>query len=287
MRRAAFALLLLLSASCGKAQAPLPTVDVRIQVEAETRRVHPGEGFRLDVVRTWKRELDPSPWDDGMLSPLVVREESVERRDDGRRIQERRRFRAYVFSLKDARVPAVPFAARPADGGELRIAASRPLRLRVEPELDPKAPGMPELPGALPGARGPWGPLLVGLGLLLAVGAFVAVRRRSLEPPSTPPEPHVAPEVRAHQALARIREQEGSDPVADIETIARIVRDFAGARFGVDAEALTSEELERLAGAGSVLLPADRVKFGAHRPDAAERAALLDEAEGYVRRTAR
>ncbi len=285
MKRAPLLLALVLLACCGERQAPLPAVDLQIRLVAGARTVRPGEGFTLDVVRTWRKELDPSPWDDGMLSPLVVREDAVERRADGRRIQETRRLRAYAFSLGDVRVPAVPFAGRPKDGGELRIAAAKPLRLRVEPELDPADPGAPELPGGLPEEDAAW-PLWLALLAGLALGGLLAWRRRlarSVHAERLPSEPEIPAEVRAQEALARIRAQEAPDPVADAEAVACVVRSFVAERFGLAADRRTTEELAVVPGVEPVLARCDRVKFGAQVPTLAQRASLLDVAEAFVR----
>jgi len=277
-------LIALVLAACGGEAAPIPAVDLQIRIEVEARSIHPGQGFGLAVVRTWRKGLDPSPWDDELLSPLRVKAEGAWRREDERRVEETRRFRAYAMALDDVTVPAVPFAARPLEGGELRIAAARPLALRVVPVLDAAAPGPPELPGELPARSFPW--ILLLAGLAVAVGVAVAVRRKPTASAVLPTMPAPAPAAEALRALAAVRDGRSGDRAADVAAIAGILRAYLGARFGIDGRTKTTPELARVADVRPVLGACDRVKFGAHVPSPEGRAALLEDAEALVRRTA-
>ncbi len=282
MRRAAPWLVFLALSACGTEATPIARVDARIRLEHARRVVHPGEGFLLRVVRTWRRGFEPSPWEDALLSPLVLRAEGIERREDERHIEETRRFRAYAFSRKDVRVPSVPFLARPKDGSEVRLAASRPWRLGVRPEVDPKQPGMPEGPGPLPRApRSVWAYVLAAV-LALAVALVWWWRRRLRSvfvPASAAPPP---PET---EALARLRALGEARPAAGMIAVADVVRGFVGTRFGVAAEARTTEELARVAPVAGVLGACDRVKFAREVPSREALHETLEAASALVRGT--
>ena len=71
----------------------------------------------LTVTRVWRADHEPSPWDASLLEPLILRDEQVTRREARGRIEETRRYRAYVFRLNDVQVPEILFASRPRAGG--------------------------------------------------------------------------------------------------------------------------------------------------------------------------
>lgn len=271
MTRAPAALLLLTLAACGAEREPIAAVDARIRLEASRREVHPGQGFQLTAVRVWRKGCEPSPWDDALLSPLVLRAEGVETREDARRVEETRRFRAYVFSRKDVTVPAVPFAARPDDGSELRIAASRPLRLSIVPQVDADDPGAPELPGDLPGSGFPWW-VLLGVLVLVQGGFLLLLRRRrpGEAPPAPPPDPRA-------EALTRLETiQRTGDVDTDMQALTAALRGYIAERDGMPARARTTEELASVPGVAEILAPCEPVLFAQQPAGADDVEALHD-----------
>ena len=293
LRLVAAGLLCLLAAGCG-AREPIPEHDAWIDVAVEAERVVSGQAFPLAVTRIWRKDLVASAWDDALLAPLEVRAEGLERQEDAHRVRETRRFRAYAFALDEVRVRPVPFAVRPAAGGEARVVHAAGLTLDVRPTLLPTRAGAPELPGpplADPPSRAPW--ILAGalVAVLLGLGLVAARRRAPVEPPerSEPEAPSPAADRIALDALAALRAAGGS-----VEAAAEILRAYAAARFAVRAPYLSTEEVlaaprladtprERLA---AVLRASDHAKFAAGRIPEPERAQRVDDAEAFVRETA-
>ena len=286
---------------------PIPETDLRLTVVSGAEPVAPGQGFPLTVVRVWDKTLLPSEWSDAVLSPLVLRLVDATRREDGARVEETRRYRAYAFGLGDVLVPAPTFVARPRAGGlEQRVAADG-LRIRVRPAVDPEAPGTPEIPDDLLEERARWGPWALGGAALTAlVLAAILVRRRRRAPPSVPSVPVAGPppetpDAAALRALAGLRTDATDAPDglrATFSAASDVVRTYVGLRFGVRAMERTSEELLRETPAGGasgasvreglrgVLAPCDAVKFANVLPSLEARAHLFAAAEGFVRATA-
>ncbi len=190
------------------------------------------------------------------------------RREDGQRIEETRRYRAYAF--------------RPGEWSE-------PVALRVETTLDPERPGDPELPGRPPtAARWPW--LLAGIVLLAAL--LLKRRRRTEVAPVVAPDPEAppGPHVRALDRIEALRADrpEGREQVQAFYVEAtNLVRDYVGERFAESAGIETSEELvARHPELRATLRHCDLVKFARHAPDNTERERMLDEAAAFVRGSA-
>jgi hypothetical protein len=282
-------------AGCGTRPAPIPAEDLMVSVRLGTDVAHPGLGFPLTVVRVWSRKLEPSPWDDGLLSPLVLRRARVTRREDAGYVEETRRFLAYAFTLKDVTIPPVPFVGRPLAGGAPRIVSADPLRLHVVPVLDPDAPGRPEGPGPWPRHPGgglPWEVVAAALvllagGLGLVARARRAARRAAGEPAADP----------SLAALAALRAHLPAGPgalEADVAAVADLVRVRAGTLAGLPGRRRTTQELcAGLADApvlaaplAVALAPCDRVKFGGVAASAELRARALDAAEIFLRKAA-
>jgi hypothetical protein len=268
--RRSLLLLLALAAACGE-EAPIPAAPLTITAAAP--EVELGKAFPLTVVRTWSKGHTPAPWDDAALAPLEVRLLETSRREDGRRVEETRRYRGYAFSLTDVRLPG--------------------LELRVKRALDPKSPGPAELPGEpLPEPTSRWPLWAVGAALL---GAFVLLLRRRRAPPTlaapapAPEPPPPGPHVLALERIDRLRGQEphGRDEISAFYIEASgLLRDYVGERFNVRADVMTTEELiEIQASLARVLPDCDLVKFARHEPTASERERLLDRAEAFVRET--
>jgi hypothetical protein len=284
-------------------------VDLLVRVASDAAEVEPGRAFSLTVVRVWTKDLVPTAFDARSLAPLSVELEGTSSRDDDRRVEETRRYRARAFTLEDVTLGGVSFAAVPTKGGVARTTKAAPLRLRVRPSLDPKAPSAPEGPGPLPARPFSWVRLgLLGLLAFLvgSLGTTLVLRRRrrlAAAPvpvaPSTPAGP--APDAAAARALAGVRAREANTPderCAQVVEGAEIVRAYVAARFGVPARERTSRELVAALVAtesvddgakialAHVLGPADFVKFADRAPSPDERTRVLDAADEFVRRTA-
>jgi len=279
-RSVALVLALLLLTTCGGA-APIPDADLLLRVTLGAETVAPGEGFAVTVVRVWRKDMVAAGWDEALLSPLVLRLVGTSRREDERRIEETHRYRAYAFTLKDVDIPAPVFAARPIDGGLPRVVTAERIRIRVQPVLDPAAPGGPELPGDPPLKPRDWAWVFWVVGLIGAGLALRAYGKRGADrtPTIDADEPH-------ENALARL------SSASDVVAIAEVLRDYVADRFGVAARKRTSEELlaiETVASAAlaSVLGRADQAKFAHYAPTEAETAEAVHAAEVYVRETAR
>ncbi|MHC4548757.1 MAG: hypothetical protein ACYTEZ_08255 [Planctomycetota bacterium] len=278
-RRRCLIVVFALAAACGDGT---PIADVPLRITAGAQQVELGKAFPLIVVRVWRHGQAPADWSGEALAPLAVRLVETARREDDRRVEERRRYQAYAFTLGDLTVP---------------VPSGEPLALAVRRSLDPAAPGPAELPGEPLPAPFPWGfGSAVGGALLAAV--VLLVRRRRRRPAAPPPGPvseaaAPAPHRLALERLARLRAQQPRthEEVQSFHVEASgLVRDYVGERFGVGTAERTTEELLALALRASPLLaevlrPCDLVKFARHRPTAAERGHLLDTAETFVRET--
>ncbi len=260
---------------CGGGPA-IPAEDLLLRVTAGGEEVVLGAAFPLTVERVWSKDLLPAAWNDRALAPLVLRLDRLERREDARRLEERRHYVGYAFSLADLSIAAPEFVARPKAGGEDRLVSAEPLRLRVRRALDPAAPGPPELPD-LPGRdRGAWWPWLL---LAAAVALLVAVLRRPRGPRALP-----GAQDPASLALARLRALREAGTYVELSSV---LRAYLSARFAIRAEEMTTEEI--LAGPGDrarlgrILRGCDLVKFAGVAPAATEFSALLDSAEAFVR----
>lgn len=264
---------------CGETH-PMPEVDLLVRVEAATTSVRPGQGVPVTVTRVWRRDHEPSPWDDAALEPLILRDERVSRREGRERVLETRRYRAYVFRLDDVQVPEIVFASRPKAGGPIAIARSTPLALTVRPELDPERPGPPEGPGEAPPRPAPAG-MWVGV-LLLLVAAFEGLvwraRRRVLRAERAR---RAAPAA----TLRALRAKASTDPEAcraDLAVAVDAVRDHLAMATGVPARARTTEELASVLDADmaarwcAFAAPADRARFAGDAVDADALVAALD-----------
>lgn len=271
--------------SCGDV-APMPDVDLLVRVAAGKTTVRPGEGIPITVTRVWPRSHEPSPWDDAMLEPLILREPNVTRREDDRRVEETRTWRAYVFRLEDVRVPEVLFASRPKNGEGLSIARSTPITFTVVPELDAENPGAPELPGAAPAGPPPaWRWILVLALVILGFEVVSGRRRRRLR--RTLAAQRAAPRVTLETVKAR-RAITPEALASDLALVVDAVRDHLALSTHVPARARTSEEiLGQLLGSpraefAAVAGPADEAKFGARTVTPAVLATALERAFALV-----
>jgi hypothetical protein len=297
----------LLVASCG-AEGPLPKEDLAFRLSADADTVDFGRPFAVTVVRAWRDDLVPAPWDDAVVRPLALRPLGTTTRTAGGKVEETRRFDAFVFSLADVSVAAPVLVATDSSGRESRSAPGEALTIRVRRALDPAAPGAPEFPGGPipePVRWGWWGALAA---VVLGAGgtALVLRRRRARRPVVVPVEPSApavaAPPTAAHRALARLETLRGERPGSREENdrwhveVSSVLREYAAERWDLrTAEATTEEILASLggrcaggaiSGARDVLRAADLVKFARDESGAAARERTIDVAFRFVRETA-
>ena len=285
MRIGAALCMLIVLVGCG-GEAPMPDGDLLVRVAASKTTVHPGEGVELTVTRVWLRSHEPSPWDDAALEPLILRDEQVRRREDDRRIEETRTYRAYVMRRADVQVPEVLFASRPREGDGLSIARSTPLAFTVVPQVDDENPGRPELPGSPP--AGPtavwiWAALLglLMLGFEVVAGRHRWARKRAFAARYRAPR----------EAIEAIRARESTSPedcARDLADAVDAVRDHVAFTTPVPARARTTEELtaallgDAARAYADVAAPADQAKFAAAAITPTQLGAALDRALALV-----
>ncbi len=263
-------------AACGGPE--LPNRDLALEVTVGAEEVALGQGFPVTVRRLWSKNLDPAAWRDDALSPLRLRLENTTVRDDGKRVEEVRRFRAYAFTPSVVTVPPPILRARPRAGGPVREAAAEGFEVRVVESIDPDAPGAPELPEShkpVPPRHRAWWWFAAAV---LATGAYIAVRRLRQQPavPDPDPDPDPGPDW-----LAQLAALDGETDVH--AQVAAIVRAHVTERFEIDASVRTTEELARdVPGLLDVLSPCDLVKFAQHEPGETERADVLTRARNFI-----
>ncbi len=282
MRRVALlVVVLVLCATCG-GPAPIPNADVLLRITVGSESVAPGQGFAVTVVRVWRKDMHAAGWDEALLSPLVLRLQNVSRREDETRIEETHRYLAYAFTLEDVDIPAPVFAARPKDGGMPRVVTAPRIQVRVQPVVDPAAPGEPELPGDPPTRQREWTWLLWLAALAGAGAGLLHAYRRHKSRFALPPEAPTPQE----QALGMLAGAE------DLVEAADVVRDYVTERHGIPARRRTTDELLAIGSVASddlavVLRSADEVKYAGLRPSAARTDVALDAARAYVREAVR
>ena len=173
-------------ASAGAASAPRartprrsPSVDLLVRVTPGRADVEPGKG----VPAHGRARVDEGPRARRRSTSVARAARGPPRGHHAARGRRSRRGDAPLPRLRlhaRGRGRAVArLSATPRAGGPLEAITSEPLRLRVRPALDPKAPGAPEGPGPIPPSSKP-GPLGRGrrVALLLAVASVVRERAR-------------------------------------------------------------------------------------------------------------
>ncbi len=304
MRRLALWIPLVLLTGCGQDVHIAGTRDLSLRVTPGTREIQSGAPFPLTVVRTWKKPLVPRDVDPTRFAPLVLTLESSARREDAARIEETLHYRAYAFARADIVVPAQRLAAGPPEGGVERVVSAPAFRLRVSPALDEQEPGPPEMPGPplVKASDSPW-PYLLGALLLVALGAFLLVRRRPVDvaPPAPveppPPPPPAGPRALAALEALRARVAAGEVPSDSLlfET-SEVLRQYVCARGGAAVDAKTSREVlalatevfggpRRAAPLQRVLATEELAKFARQPAPADALSPLLEDAIQFVRDT--
>lgn len=289
----------------GTQAVPASTVeDLLLEIHVATPNIEFGQAFVLTVRRAWNRNLTPETWDDGALSPLVLRPIETTRRNDALRIEETRRFHAFLFRHGKVTIPATAFRARPRNGGLMREVFSDAFTLSVNAGLDPADIGPIEVLELLPLPASAWfGWPAAGL-LVLAGMSFLAysftrrgggktLSRRSIQS-------SIDPHDRASERLRALRTQQ---PVGDDENRAfyveasDILRSYIEDRFTLRARRMTTDEfleaeqtLRALQAAERSILSGfltlcDLAKFAGQQPGASARARCLDAAAAFLSTT--
>jgi hypothetical protein len=285
--RSRAALLALLLAACGG--PPIPEADLLLEVSVDRDAVAPGEPFRVEVTRIWRRDLVPDTWQDRALAPLRLRLEDLSTREDEVRVEERRRFSAWWPRRDPIDLPPVAFSATPATGGAAHTVRSAALRVAVETALDPANPGPAEIVPVPPPPARPWPWIVAGATVLLAAAALV-LRRRAAPAPGPAPVPSVpdpSPDSVALAELAALRA--AARPAGEtVVLVAETLRRWIAARWSFPAARRTTEEFlsATLAAprdaAARRLRAADLVKFAGEASDARAAAEALSDAERIV-----
>jgi hypothetical protein len=296
---AALPAVLVLLVACGRARAPIPPEDLFVDLRTDADVVAPGEPFGVTVRLVWSKKLQAPAWKDDLLSPLVVRLESSTRREDDSHVEEVLRYRAYLFTLDDAKVGPILLATHPPLSSVRVVAQSQEVRLGVVGEVDEREPGAPELPLPLSTERSsvlPWGLLAV---LLLFGGGWALLLRRRAPLPLSPAAPS-SPFADLFERLEALRRAVPSDPDeadAQVGLLSDLLRSYLVRRFDVSAFEKTSEEIVAALAAGSragdgvrarlseELAAQDRVKFARVPVDESARLRRIDGLEALVRET--
>jgi hypothetical protein len=239
-------------------------------------------------------KLDFAAW-----APLVVTELSSSRVEEHGGTKETLRYRCQAFTRELPPLPPLVFRARPREGGPAVVstAAAPPFRIAAAAESRPSGPA--ELPSELFPPPLAWRrPAALALAAVVALGWLTwQGRRRGLfarrAARATPPDAKAI----ARERLRALRAAEPRDAVelrAQVDAAAELVRERVAEAFGIGAPHLTSEELVAAAAAAGTagadlreplvrfLAGCDLVKFAHDFPGAADRAALLDDAERVV-----
>ncbi len=284
--------------------------DLEIRVQAPDQEVEFGRPFPLRVVRVFSRGMVPGEWSDESPVPLVLRLEETIRREDDRRVEETRRYQAWVFGRDSVAIPALSFKVWPEDGGTPLVATSEALRLKVKSALPPGDPGVAELPGDLMPEPFAWRRWMCGgagaLALIALLGWYGrrrALHRQRMDAAPRSPDPVNPPLPPHHEALERLRRLQGQPPRSLEEVQAyyieasALVRDYLELRFAMRLHQMTSEELLAFTHIARVLEPplsdlfaqfltqCDFVKFARRNPPGPEQQQLLHDAESFVLQT--
>jgi Domain of unknown function (DUF4381) len=214
--------------------------------------------------------------------------------------------RDYLLEAEDVGalpVPPLTVTFTEQTEGAARRLQTEPLAVAVTsvlpPDVDIAAPKDIAPPVPLPRAAGSWPPWLLGLAALgLAVLTALAWRRRKRRPVASGLRP-------AHLlALAELERLQGQLPAGQhvgeevYLRLADILRRYVVRRFGLRADAKTTEELlasaERSGGPiaarrhliGPVLAACDLVKFARHRPGPDDLPIQLRQTRAFIEQTA-
>jgi hypothetical protein len=90
--------------------------DLALRISIDRDEVDLGRAFPLTVTLVWNKSLEPEPWEEHRLAPLVVRLEETTRRENATHFEETRRYRAYAFELESVAGAAHGRVERPRRG---------------------------------------------------------------------------------------------------------------------------------------------------------------------------
>lgn len=282
---------------CGLESAGGQSPRLEFQLVPEKTTVEQGEGFELNVIRSWEEGWVPSEWTELDLFPLSVVLLGEERRVSNRRIEETFLYRAFAFALDELVIPELTLTAKGPDGAILSTTVPE-LRFRVERLLDPGAPGAVELPGDLlpePAGSG----IGVGAVVLLAAASVIVglvfvrrFRHRSGVAPTTV----LSASDRARSRLEALTTKPALEGAfeADFTEASSLLRDYLEEKYSVSTQEKTTEELllacdgdQRLADPvlsqlSRSLRRCDVLRFAPGEPTARDREELFDELERFL-----
>jgi len=253
-----------------------------------------GRPFELEVERGWPRDHWPQPFDERGLDGLQLRLLAADTREQDGRLIEVRRYAAVARRVGELVLGPFVLRTRDAQGREQARTFEVP-PLTVASTL-PDPPGAIEWPGDVRDRRRawPWRVVLGCLAALLVLGfaGARAGRRRAVATSTDSGAKVPSPAAIARGELAALvaPPADAAAQLAFYVALAAIVRRYSSARYAVQAEVRTTEELVDAVASGQAALrdclsACDLVKFAAARPGApdherARRAALQFVASG-------
>jgi hypothetical protein len=251
LRALARAVGLLVIASC-REESAIPPERLHLELLCDAREVEFGSPFELRCVRRHARGLAPEAFDPRSLAPLVVEERARTVREDAVTREEVIVLEARAFALEKIVLGPIVWRAVVSSSGEELVARSARTEIAVRSSLRPTDGPEPELPFAPRKPRALWPAWLAGGAVVLALGAFAALRLRRARP-AQPAPLAAAPSEPLHERLARelaALAERGAEAEADRSAaarfateLARLVRASLATRGEVPAEVLTSAEL--------------------------------------------
>lgn len=249
---------------------------LHIDARVDRDTVALGEGFALQVTRSWPTSVAVLPFDESALAPLVVVRGRVSKDVSDDVSTEVRMYTAYAFGLE--RVETAPLVLRiRTASGDVRATEGAPIVLRVTSALGDGAGLKVELPTeSLPIPSPDLGPTLLASLLSMAMVAGWIAYRRCTSPPIC--EAPLSPLARAHERLSSL-EQGGRRGwrmrhIADeLAHIAReILRGVAKPNIPVEMQARHTDLIASL----------DRARFAADRVDPTRVSAWMVETRALL-----
>lgn len=308
---------LLLALLFASRSSPPREGEVSVALSGPAAPIAPGEPFELVVELEWDAALVPAPFDESALQRegLAVERIATTRRTLAGRLAETRRYRAIAWTRAQVALDAVEARAVAADGRATFTANAPPLVIAVAPRLARDDASPLEWPAELANAPGdaPTNRALRAAALLAALvvplAIAIAVVRRIARAPHHATNGPAARARLAELAAEVARDGQATEPSttaaaerrrALCAALADVLRDSLAQERGVPAPWRTREELHELLAAAPLaalaperhaaftdaldrlLAAADRAKFAATAPTAAERSALLAAAQGCL-----